>query len=71
MNKQYDDDILKIVKEIFDDSYFTIETFNESILVELMKAKGTPIMFDRCFRNTEKDFNQWKKGKENAMRNSS
>jgi len=40
---QLQDEIAKVIQSIFSQGTFSVETFNEGLLVELMEANGTPI----------------------------
>ena len=60
MNKENDEEIIKIVQSILNNAEFAVETINESILVKLMELRGTPIKYDKTFRNIEEDFKKWR-----------
>lgn len=52
----YDAAIIAFVEKILNAGDFTVETINESILVELMERRGTPLTIYKCMRDTVKDF---------------
>jgi len=37
-----------------------VETINEAVLVKLMELRGTPIKYDKTFRDIDKDYESWK-----------
>lgn len=61
IDRSSDEEIIDIVREIMGNGTLIIETINESILVELLKKRGTPIEFDKSYRDTEEDYERWKK----------
>jgi len=64
IDKSRDDEIIIVMKSILDHSHFEVETPNESVLVELMKRRNTPIVVDKSYRNTSADFEMWEKEQE-------
>lgn len=56
-----DNKIITLMKSIFDHGNFEVETFNESVLVELMKMRGTPIEVSKNPRDSENDLRTWLK----------
>lgn len=63
VNKSVDEDIIDVVRSIFSDSGFVVETVNESVLIELMRARGTPITNYKSSRKTYMDFVEWNNNK--------
>ena len=63
IDRSNDEEIIDIINSILSNAEFTVETVNESILVELMKKRGTPISVEKCQRDTAKDFTKWKAAK--------
>jgi hypothetical protein len=54
-----DDDIIRVVQSIFSFANFIVETPNESVLVELMKARGNPIDIDGSVRPIDEDYRRY------------
>ncbi len=62
INRNNDEEIINLIREILSRGFFNVETFNESILVKLMEERRTPILVDEESRNIDLDFEAWKKG---------
>jgi hypothetical protein len=59
-DKSQDDQIISIVKSIFSQGTFVVETFNESVLVRLMELRGTPIEnIENSYRDPDVDHAMW------------
>ena len=59
IDRKHDEEIIDIVNCILSNAKFEVETINEAILVKLMELRGTPIKYDKSFRNIDKDFERW------------
>lgn len=54
---KYDSEIADLVHTIMNNGTMTVETFNESVLMELFKLRGTPIEH-KSNRDSAKDYAQ-------------
>lgn len=43
VNREYDEEIIDIVKSVLDNGSGKAETFNENLLIKLMQLRNTPI----------------------------
>ena len=59
VDRKHDEEIIDIVNSILSNAHFEVETINEAILVKLMELRGTPIRYDKSFRDIDKDFERW------------
>lgn len=57
--KQRKDEIIKLVQTIMGNGTMVVETINEAVLVKLMELNGTPIKFEKTYRNIEKDWKMY------------
>jgi hypothetical protein len=62
INRENDEEIIDIMNSILSNGKMQVETINEAILVKLMELRGTPIKYDKSFRNIDKDYERWKNG---------
>ena len=62
INRINDEEIIDIMNSILSEGKMQVETINEAILVKLMKLRGTPIKYDKTFRDINKDYERWKNG---------
>jgi hypothetical protein len=51
MNNEIKDKIIEVVRDIFSQGTFVVETYSEQILVELMQANNTPITNYKDYRD--------------------
>ncbi len=54
---KYDSEIADLVHKIMNNGTMVVETFNESVLMELFKLRGTPIEH-KSIRDSKKDYAQ-------------
>ena len=59
MNTENDQMILDIMRNIFNNGDFVVETFNEAVLVKLMELRGSPIFYIKSHRDINRDYAQW------------
>jgi|TARA_R110000796_G_C14287543_1_gene403535 hypothetical protein len=59
IDRIHDEEIIDIVNSILSNATFEVETINEAVLVKLMELRGTPIKYDKSFRDIDKDFERW------------
>jgi len=62
INRENDEEIIDIVNSILSNGKMQVETINEAVLVKLMELRGTPIKYDKSFRNIDEDYERWKNG---------
>jgi len=62
INRENDEEIIDIMNSILSNGKMQVETINEAVLVKLMELRGTPIKYDKSFRNIEEDYERWKNG---------
>jgi hypothetical protein len=62
INRENDEEIINIVNSILSNGKMQVETINEAVLVKLMELRGTPIKYDKSFRNIDEDYERWKNG---------
>jgi len=62
INRENDEEIIDIMNSILSNGKMQVETINEAVLVKLMELRGTPIKYDKSFRNIDKDYERWKNG---------
>lgn len=43
VNREYDEEIIDILRSVLDNSVGKAETFNENLLIKLMQLRNTPI----------------------------
>lgn len=60
INRSNDEEIIDIMNSILSNGKMQVETINESILVKLMELRGTPIKYDKSYRNIDEDYDRWK-----------
>ena len=60
IGRTHDEEIIGLIRSILSDATFTVETFNEAVLVKLMQLRGTPIAYDKNLRDINADYEQWK-----------
>ena len=60
INREHDEEIIDLVREILSSAEFNVETTNEAILVKLMELRKTPIKYNKTFRNIDNDYETWK-----------
>lgn len=56
LNRQQDEDIIKLVQTIMGNGTMVVETINESLLVKLMELRGTPIRYKSSLRDIDEDY---------------
>ncbi len=66
LNRQQDEDIIKLVQTIMGNGTMVVETINESLLVKLMELRGTPIRYKSSLRDIDKDYEREMKDIEDA-----
>ena len=59
VNRKNDEEIIDIMRSIFNHGSFEIETYYEGVLVGLMAERGTPIYHDDG-RDPMKDLEMWR-----------
>ena len=62
INRSNDEEIIDIMNSILSEGKMQVETINEAVLVKLMELRGTPIKYDKSFRNIDEDYERWKNG---------
>jgi hypothetical protein len=62
INRENDEEIIDIMNSILSNGKMQVETINEAVLVKLMELRGTPIKYDKSFRNIDEDYERWKNG---------
>ena len=62
INRTNDEEIIDIMNSILSGGKMQVETINEAVLVKLMELRGTPIKYDKTFRDIDKDYESWKNG---------
>ena len=62
INRTNDEEIIDIMNSILSNGNMQVETINEAILVKLMELRGTPIKYNKTFRNIDEDYERWKNG---------
>ncbi len=62
INRTNDEEIIDIMNSILSNGKMQVETINEAILIKLMELRGTPIKYDKTFRNIDKDYERWEDG---------
>ncbi|MFO0204378.1 MAG: hypothetical protein ACK528_14765 [Alphaproteobacteria bacterium] len=62
INRENDEEIIDIMNSILSNGKMQIETINEAVLVKLMELRGTPIKYDKSFRDIDEDYERWKNG---------
>lgn len=60
LDRSNDEEIIDIIQSIMSQGTMDVETVNESILVELMEKRGTPIYYRKSHRDIKQDFEAWK-----------
>jgi len=50
------------MNSILSNGKMQVETINEAVLVKLMELRGTPVKYDKSFRNIDEDYERWKNG---------
>ena len=55
INRTNDEEIIDIMNSILSGGKMQVETINEAVLVKLMELRGTPIKYDKTFRDIDKD----------------
>jgi len=62
IDRSNDEEIIDIMNSILSEGKMRVETINEAILVKLMELRGTPIKYDKTYRNIDEDYERWKNG---------
>jgi len=62
INRENDGEIIDIMNSILSNGKMQVETIKEAVLVKLMELRGTPIKYDKSFRNIDEDYERWKNG---------
>lgn len=62
VDRSNDEEIIDIMNSILSEGKMQVETINEAVLVKLMELRGTPIKYDKTFRDIDKDYERWKSG---------
>ena len=62
INRSNDEEIIDIMNNILSGGEMQVETINEAVLVKLMELRGTPIKYNKTFRNIDKDYERWGNG---------
>jgi len=62
INRENDEEIIDIMNSILSNGKMQVETINEAVLVKLMELRGTPVKYDKSFRNIDEDYERWKNG---------
>jgi hypothetical protein len=62
INRENDEEIIDIMNSILSNGKMQVETIKEAVLVKLMELRGTPIKYDKSFRNIDEDYERWKNG---------
>lgn len=62
INRENDEEIIDIMNSVLSNGKMQVETINEAVLVKLMELRGTPIKYDKSFRNIYEDYERWKNG---------
>ena len=62
IDRSNDEEIIDIMNSILSEGKLRVETINESVLVKLMELRGTPIKYDKTYRDIDKDYERWKNG---------
>jgi len=62
IDRSNDEEIIDIMNSILSEGKMQVETINEAVLVKLMELRGTPIKYDKTFRNIDEDYKRWKNG---------
>ena len=62
INRENDEEIIDIMNSILSNGKMQVEPSNEAVLVKLMELRGTPIEYDKSFRNIDEDYERWKNG---------
>ena len=62
IDRSKDEEIIDIMRSIFSNGNWEIETFNEAVLTKLMNLRGTPIEYysQPTLRNIDTDYDTWK-----------
>ncbi|RLA38970.1 MAG: hypothetical protein DRR06_19910 [Gammaproteobacteria bacterium] len=59
INRTNDEEIINLIREILTAGNMVVETYNEAVLVGLMKHRGTPIEYKKSIRDIDRDFRHW------------
>ena len=62
IDRSNDEEIIDIMNSILSEGKMQVETINEAVLVKLMELRGTPIKYDKTYRDIDKDYERWKNG---------
>ena len=62
IDRSNDEEIIDIMNSILSEGKMQVETINEAVLVKLMELRGTPIKYDKTYRNIDEDYERWKNG---------
>jgi len=68
INRNHDEEIIGLIRSILSNAEFNIETINEAILVKLMALRGTPISYDKTFRDIDTDYKRWRQKSNKAVK---
>lgn len=62
IDRSNDEEIIDIMNSILSKGKMRVETIDEAVLVKLMELRGTPIKYDKTYRDIDKDYERWKNG---------
>ena len=62
IDRSNDEEIIDIMNSILSEGKMRVETINEAVLVKLMELRGTPIKYDKTYRDIDEDYERWKNG---------
>lgn len=62
IDRSNDEEIIDIMNSILSEGKMRVETINEAVLVKLMELRGTPIRYNKTYRDIDKDYERWKNG---------
>jgi len=60
VNREHDEEIIDIMNSILSNGKMQVETINEAVLVKLMELRGTPIKYEKTFRDINEDYESWR-----------
>ena len=59
IDRKHDEEIIDLMNKILSHAKFDVETINEDILCKLMELRGTPIKYDKTYRDIDEDYERW------------
>ena len=62
IDRSNDEEIIDIMNSILSEGKMRVETINEAVFVKLMELLGTPIKYDKTYRDIDEDYERWKNG---------